>query len=45
MPGLSTCPGIIHDVRIWLPIVDEVRTALAQDPLPIEAMKALLCVA
>lgn len=26
----------------WLPIVNEVRTALAKDPLPIEVMKELL---
>jgi hypothetical protein len=37
MPG-----GIVNDVRTWLPIVNEVRTALHEEPLPIEVMKALL---
>ncbi len=42
MPGLPTCPGIVHDVRTWLPIVNDVRTALVKDPLPIETVKDLL---
>jgi hypothetical protein len=42
MPGLPTCPGIIHDVRTWLPIIRDVRTALAIDPLPLDTIRALL---
>jgi len=29
----------------WLPIVKDVRAALAEDPLPIETMKELLAAA
>ncbi len=28
--------------EFWLPIVNDVRTALAAEPLPIEVMKELL---
>ncbi len=42
IPG---CPGIVSDVETWLPIVNDVRTALAEDSLPIETMKELLAAA
>jgi hypothetical protein len=42
MSGFPTCPGIVSDLRTWLPTINALRTALTKDPLPLEVVKELL---
>ncbi len=36
------CPGIMQDLRTWLGIINDLRTALLRDPLPLDVVKELV---